>query len=136
VRQIFRAGYVGSGPILLPHSEGSTGQAFAVAFLLVPSDLTQYGAQSIVRDDRAPRDVGVLVEEDSAGEGPVFAHYQADIKPTEMGIRWIHDLLERLGLHSSAKTGLPRRLVRRDPGEGGSLKGEVGCLAQRSIIPL
>src|SRR3990172_4364903 len=62
------SGHGGSDPILLPDGEASTGQPLAVAFLLVAPDLAQYGAESLVGDDGALRDVGVLVEEDSAGE--------------------------------------------------------------------
>ena len=58
----------GSDPILLPDGEASTSQAFAVAFLLVAPDLTEHSAQSLVGDDGALGDLGVLVEESSAGK--------------------------------------------------------------------
>jgi aspartate/methionine/tyrosine aminotransferase len=45
--------------------------------------------QKVLRNDRARR--GFLVEEDSAGEGLVFARYHADINSTELGMRLIQD---------------------------------------------
>ena len=45
--------------------------------------------QKVRRNDRAR--CGFLVEENTAGEGPVFARYQADINSTELGMRLIEE---------------------------------------------
>jgi hypothetical protein len=45
--------------------------------------------QKVGRNDRAR--CGFLVDQDTAGEGPVFARYQADINSTELGMRLIQE---------------------------------------------
>ena len=69
----------------------------AVAFLLVAPDLAQYGAESLLGDDRALGDVGVLVEEDSAGESLAFA---ADLNVSVLVLMSSESLFEQFRLES------------------------------------
>ena len=57
-------------PVLLSDREVPTGQALAIAFSLVVSNLGQHGTEPFVGHDRALLNAGILVEENLASEQP------------------------------------------------------------------
>jgi hypothetical protein len=54
--------------VLLSECEGATGQALAIALLLVDPDLTQHGAEPLVGDDGTLLNARDLVKKDPTGE--------------------------------------------------------------------